>query len=195
MILFYDTETTGFYDERLPLNHDAQPHLVQLAALLTEDDGAEVMSVSLVVNPGVPIPQKASDVHGITDDIAEERGVTPALAVNMFRHLYNLADTVVAHNVKFDKGIMEVAATRRHGQIVELTKPVFCTMEAASPIVDLPPTERMIAAGFNKPKPPKLEECIAHFFGEKLEGAHDAMIDVQACKRVYFHLKSLKEEA
>jgi DNA polymerase-3 subunit epsilon len=195
VILFYDTETTGFYDDRLPPDHDGQPHLVQLAALLTEDDGTDVMSVSLVVNPGVPIPTRASDVHGITTDIAQARGVAPAAAVHLFGHLYNLADLIVAHNVKFDKGIMEVAATRRHGKPFELIKPTFCTMEAATPVVNLPPTERMLAAGFNKPKPPKLEECIAHFFGEALEGAHDAMIDVTACRRVFFHLKTMKEAA
>jgi DNA polymerase-3 subunit epsilon len=65
-------------------------------------------------------------------------------------------------------------------------------MEAATPVLNLPPTERMIAAGFDKPKPPKLEECIRHFFNEDLEGAHDAMADVIACRRVYFHLAALK---
>ena len=50
----------------------------------------------------------------------------------------------------------------------------------------------MVAAGFNKPKPPKLEECIKHFFNETLEGAHDAMVDLAACSRVYFHLKAME---
>jgi DNA polymerase-3 subunit epsilon len=68
-------------------------------------------------------------------------------------------------------------------------------MEAAAPIVNLPPTERMLAAGFNKPKAPKLEECIHHFFGETLAGAHDALVDVRACARVYFHLQTLKAQA
>ena len=74
-----------------------------------------------------------------------------------------------------------------------LRKSLFCTMEAATPIVNLPPTERMVAAGITKPKPPKLEECIRHFFDESLEGAHDALIDVRACSRVFFHLKTLEK--
>lgn len=192
MILFFDTETTGFYDDRLPADHPAQPHMVQLAALLTEDDGRDVMSISLVINPGVPIPTRASDVHGITNEIAESRGIAPAVAVTAFAHMCSLADVAVAHNSKFDKGIIEAAASRRYGKLFTMQTPTFCTMEAASPIVNLPPTERMIAAGFNKPKPPKLEECISHFFGETLEGAHDAMIDVTACRRVYFYLKTLE---
>jgi DNA polymerase III subunit epsilon len=75
-----------------------------------------------------------------------------------------------------------------------LRKPLFCTMEASAPIVNLPPTERMVAAGFNKPKPPKLEECIKHFFKEDLKGAHDAMIDVSACRRIYFELKRISSQ-
>ncbi|AOW48412.1 3'-5' exonuclease family protein [Acetobacter ascendens] len=65
----------------------------------------------------------------------------------------------------------------------------FCTMDAAAPLVNLPPTARMIAAGIDKPKAPKLEECIKHFFNEELKGAHDAMVDVRACARLFFHLR------
>lgn len=192
MILFFDTETTGFFNERQPVDHPSQPHIVQLAAMLTEDDGAEVMSFSVIVDNGVPIPVQASNVHGITTEIADARGIEPEIAMHLFGHVYRLADTVVAHNIKFDKGVVEAEIFRRHGEVRRLTKPLFCTMEAASPIVNLPPTERMLVAGFDKPKPPKLEECIAHFFGEKLDGAHDAMIDVAACRRVFLHLKSLE---
>jgi DNA polymerase-3 subunit epsilon len=192
MILFFDTETTGFFNDRVPVDHPSQPHLVQLAAMLCDDDGGEVMSMSVIVDNGVSIPEQAANVHGITTSIADARGIEPENAIHMFQHFYRLADLVVAHNIKFDKGIMEAAIARRLGEVRRLTKPLFCTMETASPIVNLPPTERMLAAGFNKPKPPKLEECIRHFFDEELTGAHDAMIDVAACRRVFLHLKSLE---
>lgn len=192
MILFFDTETTGFFNDRQSVDHPSQPHIVQLAALLTEDDGTEVMEMSVIIDNGVPIPVQASNVHGITTEIADARGIETEIAMHMFGHMYRLADTAVAHNIKFDKGVVEAEIFRRHKEVRRLSKPLFCTMEAASPIVNLPPTERMLAAGFDKPKPPKLEECIKHFFGEALEGAHDAMIDVRACRRVYFHLKTLE---
>ena len=35
---------------------------------------------------------------------------------------------------------------------------------------------------------PKLEECVRHFFGETLVGAHDALTDVRATARVFYHL-------
>ncbi len=195
MILFFDTETTGFVQDRLPVDHPDQPYIVQLAAELTEDDGEPVAGFSFIIDPGIgeiTIPTKASDVHGITDERAVALGVSAEFALSAFTHLYQRADLVVAHNIKFDRAVIETAISRHYRKIMPLRKPLFCTMEAATPIVNLPPTERMLAAGFNKPKPPKLEECIRHFFDEDLEGAHDALIDVRACSRVFFHLKSLE---
>lgn len=195
MILFFDTETTGFVQDRLPVDHPDQPYVVQLAAELTEDDGDPVAGFSFIINPGigeVTIPTNASDVHGITDERAVALGVSAEFALGAFTHLYQRADLVVAHNIKFDRAVIETAISRHYRKIMPLRKPLFCTMDAATSIVNLPPTERILAAGFNKPKPPKLEECIRHFFDESLEGAHDALIDVRACSRVFFHLKTLE---
>ncbi|MDW9852752.1 3'-5' exonuclease [Sinorhizobium meliloti] len=196
MILFFDTETTGFFQDRLPVDHPDQPYIVQLAAELCDDSGEPVAGFSFIIDPGIgegiDIPAQASNVHGITNEKAVAMGVSAEFALSAFTHLYQRADTVCAHNIKFDRGVTEVAIARHYGRVMPLRKPLFCTMEAATPIMNLPPTERMRAAGFNKPKPPKLEECIRHFFNEDLDGAHDAMIDVAACRRVYFHLKTLE---
>lgn len=195
MILFFDTETTGFFQDRLPVDHPDQPYIVQLAAQLCEDGGTPVSSFSFIVDPGVgtvTIPDRASAVHGITEERAVQFGVSLEFALSAFTHLYQRANLVCAHNIKFDRGVIEAAISRHYKKVMPLRKPLFCTMEAATPVLNLPPTERMIAAGFDKPKPPKLEECIRHFFNEDLEGAHDAMADVIACRRVYFHLAALK---
>lgn len=195
MILFFDTETTGFFEDRLPVDDSSQPYIVQLAAQLCDEDGAVIAGFSTIIDNGVPIPEKASDVHGITEARAAQFGVSAEFALSAFTHLYQRADVVCAHNIKFDKGVTEAAIARHYGRVMPLRKPLFCTMEAATPVINLPPTERMRAMGMTKPKPPKLEECIRHFFGEELEGAHDAMVDVVACRRVYFHLKSLEVAA
>ena len=196
MILFFDTETTGFFDDRLPVDHPAQPYIVQLAAQLCEDGGDPIASFSFIVDPGiadgVTIPERASAVHGITAERAVQLGVSIKFALSAFTHLYQRADIVCAHNIKFDRGVIEAAIARHYRRVMPLRKPLYCTMEAATPIINLPPTERMLAAGFNKPKPPKLEECIRHFFGEDLDGAHDAMVDLAACRRVYLHLRALE---
>lgn len=193
MLLFYDTETTGFINEGKPVDHPSQPYLVQLAALLVRPDGRVIAGMSLIVDNGVEIPAAAAAVHGITTEAAASLGVSPATALSAFAHFYQRADLCVAHNMRFDKKVMEAAIARSYRRVKPLDKPSFCTMEAATPIINLPPTDRMKKAGFNKPKPPKLSECIKYFFDEALEGAHDALIDVAACKRVYFKIREIED--
>lgn len=193
-IMFFDTETTGLPDKRSPVTAKHQPHVVQLAAILTEDDGTERASINLIVNPGVTIPKGASDVHGITDEVAGLFGVRPKIAAYAFRNLAARADLVVAHNIEFDLFLMEALFARLEMSSMEGGEH-FCTMAATTPILNLPPTERMLAAGFNKPKPPKLEEAFRHFFGQDLVGAHDALVDVRACRDVFFAVRALEREA
>ena len=195
MILFFDTETTGFPSRDVPLNHVSQPWIVQLAALLTEDDGTERAAISFPVRPEAKIPAHVAAVHGITTELAQRAGVGNTTAVAMWDRLAQLAEMVVAHRIEFDWEIMQVAWARarlpgglsldeKHGHLRR-----FCTMEAATPVVNIPPTEAMLATGRRQPKAPKLAECIQHFFGEELVGAHDALVDVRACARVYFRLR------
>ena len=193
MLVVYDTETSGLPNYRLPLDHPSQPYIVQLAAQLCEDDGKPIAGFSLIIDNGVDIPERVAAVHGITTEKARKFGVPPITALLLFSSLCSNADLAVAHNIKFDKAVMDTAFARQYDGEKTFDTPVFCTMEAATPIVNLPPTDRMLAAGFNKPKAPKLEECIKHFFDEELAGAHDAMIDLAACLRVYLHLKSLEQ--
>lgn len=189
MILFFDTETTGFYLNRLPYGHEDQPHIVQIAMSLMDEDGKSVASANLIVNPGVPIPAKATDIHGISDEMAAAVGVSEKTAASMFNFFADRADLIVAHNVEFDMNVMACAYARLGVEApVRITA---CTMSSATPILNLPPTERMLAAGINRPKSPKLSECIKFFFDEDLEDAHDALGDLNACARVYFHIQSL----
>lgn len=191
MKLFFDTETTGLPDKRAELHSASQPHLVQMALELTENDGSPVHSVSMIIDPGVEIPKGASDIHGITTEKARGVGFKPSTAVAIFNHLAQRATEFVAHNIEFDAKIMTIAGLRNGFNFrgcFEGNDAVSCTMLQAAPIVNLPPTERMLQYGFNGPKNPTLGEAYSFLFGEELVGAHDALIDVRACKRIYFEL-------
>lgn len=187
MILSFDTETTGLVRNELPADHPSQPRLVQLAALLLEDDGTERSHIALLVKPGgFEVPVGAASVHGITTELATRGGVPLLVALAAFSQLAKNATHHVGHNVTFDVTVLTAEFARINRPLPPLD--AVCTKELAAPIVNLPPTERMLRAGFTKPKPPTLTECIRFFFDEDLTDAHDALVDARACARVYFEL-------
>lgn len=191
--LVFDTETTGLplWSERS--SHPDQPHIVQLAALLTRGADDVTGSMNVIVRPSgyTVMPQKAFETHGISFERAMDEGIPLVDALDEFNALMAQTDELVAHNISFDVRMMRIEFLRSGKEPARENLPKFCTMTAATRLVNLPPTDRMRAAGFIKPKPASLAECIRHFFGEDLDGAHDAMVDVLACARVYWHLKSL----
>jgi DNA polymerase-3 subunit epsilon len=189
MILVFDTETTGFVDFRMPPDHACQPHIVQLAAILIDDAGAERASMCVVVKPdGYTIPEKASAIHGITTEIASRVGIPLGAALHPFANLRSLASLVVAHNLDFDEAVIDTAFARQG--LTAISPPErFCTMKAATPICKIPHANPRSETDY---KWPKLVECMRHFFDEGHAGAHDALADVRATSRVYFALKALQ---
>lgn len=64
-----------------------------------------------------------------------------------------------------------------------------CTATLSTPICKIPPTPKMVSAGFNKFKTPNLGEAFRHFMGRDFDNAHSALADVRACIDVYFAIK------
>ena len=198
-ILIFDTETQGFPSKSVPLDHEKQPHLVQLAALVIDAKTREpISSVDVVIKPdGWEIPTQASDVHGISTEYALEVGISERLAFMMFYHLWQGCKTV-AHNSKFDEKIMSIAAARFDNSGLfnpEWEKPElhYCTMEVAKPIMKMPNSAKAIAAG-HRIKPPKLDEALLHFTGKPLINAHTALADAEACADIYWALMDLEKD-
>lgn len=188
--LVFDTETNGLplYNQR---SHDpAQPHLVQIALLLLDDDGTELQSAVKIIRPdGWVISPEMTAIHGISQERAMDEGVPEKQAAIMFISAQAQAHIRVAHNASFDTRIMRIAMTRAGiaRDFIELVeaRPHYCTCNGAKPIVNLPPSPKMLAAGMKFSKSPKLSECYFYFFGEELIGSHDALVDARACARVY----------
>lgn len=193
--LAFDTETTGLPQYKLPKNHPTQPHLVQLGAILLED-GRPVETVSLIVRPeGWEIPAPMSAIHGITTEHAQRCGVPLMLVVALFTNLRANAQQLIAHNIGFDIWIMDIAIAQV-GKVPASPGPdsKFCTMRESTNIVKLPPSEKMVAKNMTGHKPPSLTECVRHFFDEELAGAHDALVDVDACVRIFHAIQALRAE-
>lgn len=196
--IFYDTETTGLPLFREPSSHPGQPHIVQLAAALVNmETAAVVASIDVIVRPeGWAIPTEVAAIHGITTERAMDEGVPEPLVLDMLLQLWGGQRTRIAHNEQFDARIVRIATLRHRPDMADPWEAgrAECTAQLATPIMKLPPTERMLAAGRTHPKTPNLGEAFRHFIGAELTNAHSAMPDVLACKDVYFAIKQPKRD-
>lgn len=189
-VLVIDTETTGLPRANLHPSDEEQSRLVQFAAALFDKAGRERCTVNLIVDPGVSIPDEASAIHGIKDADVAAFGIPERGALGVFIRLAAVADVVTGYNVAFDLRQLDLAAQRTRVSY-RLPGEVRDVCAAATPIVNLPATERMKEWGHgDKPKPPKLGEAFEHFFGRPMVGAHDALADVRAAAQIYWELEA-----
>jgi DNA polymerase III subunit epsilon len=207
-LFFYDTETTGFPEYSKPSGDPCQPHIVQLAAKIIDsatriDHG----SMNVIIKPDDwVIPAEVTAIHGITTERAMDEGIPAKQALDQFLELWKPSEGMlrrVAHNQSFDARMVRIAL-HRHGYD-ELTNVLWkggaalCTGNMSKPILKIGATEKMKAAKFTGSKMPKLSEAYEFFTGKEMEGAHDAMNDVDACIAVYFgcqdYAESQKQEA
>lgn len=182
-ICFWDTETTGKRPRKK--SGKPEPDIVQLAAILTDDDLTEISSLNCIVMPTYwAIPDDVAKIHGISHDKAERFGLSLPTALGVFEEFADIADRFVAHNQEFDVAVVRNAYSSRLKRDFDpfAGKEVRCTMKAAKPLLKLPNRNPTIPDPY---KYPKLEECHQYFFNEPITGAHDALVDVRATIRVY----------
>lgn len=154
ILRFCDTETTGF-PPRAEMVEIGWTDLVLYA------DGwkIEVDQQSAFVDPGHPIPTKATEIHGITDDM-----VRGAMSANDARaQLSRGAVILAAHNVAFDR------------QFVRSALPWICTLECARHIWPQAPNHK--------------NETLKTFLGIEVDGdAHRAGYDAAVSARILLQL-------
>ena len=190
MPLFFDTETTGFPQVKLPLDDPAQPHIVQIAAILDDENGNIKASMSMIINADCGhVPEEAYNIHKISEEIYKKFGVDYLAAIAPFNSLVKCTDVIIAHNIAFDLKILKIAYARL-GKLESFTskiqsKPQFCTMLGTVDIVKIPSPR-----GKGGYKWPKLDEAYRVLVNSSgFVGAHDAFEDVKACREVFYSLK------
>jgi DNA polymerase III epsilon subunit-like protein len=185
MYLFFDTETTG-----LPRNWKAPvtdlnnwPRLVQLAFLEFDDDGNKISSGDYIIKPdGFTIPRDASNVHGITTDIALREGESLVFVLKEFIDLLQRADYLVAHNMAFDEKIIGAELLRNSMKNILPSKRRICTMKST--------TEFCAIEGYYGYKWPKLSELHIKLFNVDFEEAHNAAADINATAKCFWELRN-----
>jgi DNA polymerase-3 subunit epsilon len=161
----FDLETTGL---------DVTTARIVTATVATLDqNGAVVDLAEWLVNPGVEIPEAASNVHGVTTERAVAEGVDPKTAVAEIIDLlqrHNLEMPLVAFNAPYDFSILKAEA-ERYGLDSLDPKPVI------DPLV----LDRKVDR-YRKGK--RNLGVMSEHYGIKLEDAHNATADAVAAGRI-----------
>ena len=106
--LVFDVESTGVdvFNDRI----------VQLVIGLSDRDGNILKVTEWVINPGVPVPEEAAEVHGFTNGFLNQNGQPPGPALTealaVFREHWTLP--WVAFNANFDVSMIHYEF-ERHG--------------------------------------------------------------------------------
>lgn len=110
-LLALDFESTGV---------DTETARIVTATLIDIQPGYEPAGYSWLINPGVPIPDEAAAIHGVTTEIAEANGVTPTQALgeirSLLRQLWSPSVPLIAFNVVYDATLLD-RELRRHGWV------------------------------------------------------------------------------
>lgn len=152
-LAFFDLETTG--------TRIGKDRIVQIGVVRLMPDGSRT-SYQTLVNPGMPIPPEATNVHGITDlDVA----MAPALDAVADEVLQELegCDLAGFNVLRFDvpflaEELFRVGTAWDHTQVR---------------VVDV---QRI----YHKMEPRDLSAALRFYCGREHEGAHDALADVEA---------------
>jgi len=162
--------------------------MVQLAAHLVDEETREIkQSMDVIIKPDGWMwdsDNEAFKSHGITMERAMDEGIPEPEALAMFLAMWDQCDLRVAFNTTFDNRIIRIATKRyRDKPVIEAWKAgkYYCTMINAKKII----------GGKN----PKLGVAYQHFIGKELEGAHNAIVDTNACLELYFAIQDQKAEA
>ncbi|MBE9490735.1 MAG: DNA polymerase III subunit alpha [Bacteroidetes bacterium] len=186
MYLIFDTETTGLPKRwNAPITDtDNWPRCIQIAWQLHDQLGGLIEHQDYLVQPeGFNIPYDAEKIHGISTELAQEKGISLNEVLEKFNEALNKTKFIVGQNVKFDLNIMGCEFTREDiaNQLQELPVLDTCSEHTAT-LCKLP------GGRYGKFKLPTLAELHHYLFNKPFNEAHNATADVEATTRCFFEL-------
>ena len=191
MYLIFDTETTGLPKSwNAPITDtDNWPRCIQIAWQLHDDMGNLLDRNDFLIQPdGFNIPYDAERIHGISTELAQEKGISLIEGLRLFNEALSKTTFIVGQNVEFDVNIMG-CEFHRLGVENNLTKlPVLDTCTEKTALLCQLPGGRG-----GKFKLPTLTELHKHLFGIDFAEAHNATADVEATTRCFLELIRLRE--
>ena len=166
--IFFDFETTGLA-EAMAADPTIQPHIIEVC--MKKADGTKFETF---VNPPIEINEEITKITNIEPAMVSGAPSFAQIYAPMAEFCLG-ARRWVAHNLAFDRSVLEVELNRI-GRVTQFPWPLefYCTLTEA---YNLPESVR--------PKKTTLGVLYEHITGEKLSGAHRAEVDVDALITVY----------
>lgn len=166
-IAVFDTETTGV--------DTAQARIVSANVSLLGPGGEVHERYDWLLDPGVEIPARAAEVHGITTEVARASGTDAGVGVRQIvervSEMFERGFPLVAYNAPFDLSLLAAEAAR-HG---------VPAMGDPSPVLD----PLILDKQFDRYRKGKRTlEAVAPHYGIVIGSAHDAGDDAIAAGRV-----------
>jgi DNA polymerase-3 subunit epsilon len=163
----FDLETTGV--------DTSTARIVTAHVGLLDETGAVVERKDWIVNPGVPIPEGAAAVHGITDERAQRFGRPPGEVVAeilaAIRSLFGRGFPLVVYNAPYDLTLLAAEAERHRLWPLEVTAPVVDPFVLDKQLDRYRKGKRTLTAA-------------SEVYGVPLTDAHDAGADAIAAGRL-----------
>ena len=207
-VLIFDTETTGL----LPKGTDSYdiknyPYITQLSYIVYDTEKqTEIYRFNSYINidQSIPIPDMVKDLTGVTREKLDG-GIDMLTALKTFYRNYASCNTIIAHNLSFDKQMMLVEM-ERHREVIQTNHPEclalfnnffekskniihYCTMTKGTDICNIIVPSKFEGKRSYKKKP-KLIELYKHLFNNKeVDGLHNSMMDVLVCLQCYLKMK------
>jgi DNA polymerase III epsilon subunit-like protein len=209
-VLCFDTETTGLFPSKKELQTiENMPHVIQLCFIIYDMEKKKPVTK---YNKYINIPQDVeispfiTNLTGITRDKCD-KGIRMIDAMRRFYKAYRICDVVVAHNLCFDKRMMEIEIQRyaldffpdmmdacfmfndTFNELHHIT--TMCTGNMGRDVCNMMIPSKF-PGGRSYKKMPKLTELYEFLFHEPLEGAHDALADTEACLRCFIEMRIIR---
>ncbi len=156
-LVFFDLETTGI--------NVASDRIVEISYLKVDVNGNET-SRTYRVNPQMPIPAKATEIHGISDEDVKDAPPFNEIARNLARDLEG-CDLAGYNSVRFDIPLLAEEFLRA-GVDIDLKRKKFVDVQ----VIFMKMEQRTLSAAYK------------FFVGKELDDAHSAEADTRATYEV-----------
>lgn len=204
LCLVFDTETSGLWPRDTRMDIINYPYIVQLSFVLYDIKQNKIIkSYNSYIKQTVELDYNSTafKITKITKEMCES-GVPITEALIEFQVCYMIAGSIIAHNLEFDKKMIQLEILRNHHILSRQMEGIhvifndafndvfniktYCSMYMGRDVTNIIMNGR---DGRQWKKNPKLSELYEKLFMKKAENLHDSMVDTLLCLQCFVKMK------